>query len=548
MAVKYDKDTDYMALMNESKAKGNMQAYKIYEEKRNAKINDLNKTNTNTNSYTSTSSSKGKDSSTPTYNEHAQYIQQVYPGGLDAYTKLQNDRYNTAYQNKDYDLLQRLDQDALRVGYSLGVPQQPQQQVQPQVMPQTDYSQQMNDLLSAVQNYQGNMPNMPYPDMGDYKFNNIQNQLSSLTNEVQNYKGADYMNMDEAIARANSQLGGMYNQTLEQALESYNKNAISRGMFGQMPVEALKQNAIAENELNKSNAVNSFGADMYSKDFNMAQQKNNDYYAQINRLSDLLGQQYNTELDKYQGDVGQYTNYYNTARQQDKDYFDNIYRQIDILGTKQNMQTNEMDRYSGNIGQFSNDYMAEINRVKGDNDPTNDWKISYLNNARNQKISGQNSAQADSQNQQYKQAMDMFGKLGYASGWIADILGVPEGTTTASYANILADNARIGSGGGSDSGDSETEVFTIAQKQALYDDALALLKIQNPYKENFTQAEIEEAYNYVYKLRMSDPADMALQNDLEDEITRRTMTSDIKAGSLPGLNAIDGGSLYDLFK
>lgn len=394
---------------------------------------------------TPTTTPTNKTTSQPTYNEHQQYIQDTFTGGYDDYKRIQQDRYNTAYTTGDYDLLQRLDKDAQRVGYNLSIPQQ---QIMPQqITPQTDNSQMLNDILSAVKTYESQIPDMPYPDMGDYKFDNIQKQLGDLTNQVKNYQGADYMNMDEAIARANSQLGGMYNESMNKAIENYNKNAIARGMYGQMPVEALKQNAIAENELNKSNAVNSFGADLYSKDFNMAQQKNNNYYAQINRLADLLGQQYNTELDQYQGDLNRYNTMYNRARQADSDYFDNIYRQLDILGTQQNMQNNEMDKYANNIGQFSNDYMAEINRVKGDNDPSNDWQIAYLQNARNQKISGQNTAQSEAQSTQYKQAMDMFSKLGYASGWVAQALGLPEGTTTASYSNSLRSKSG-GSGGG----------------------------------------------------------------------------------------------------
>ena len=54
--------------------------------------------------------------------------------------------------------------------------------------------------------------------------------------------------------------------------------------------------------------------------------------------------------------------------------------------------------------------MAEINKIQGDNDPSNDWQIAYLQDARNQKIAGQ-GAQQDSQNQTYKQAMDIGNKL-----------------------------------------------------------------------------------------------------------------------------------------
>ena len=136
---------------------------------------------------------------------------------------------------------------------------------------------------------------------------------------------------------------------------------------------------------------------LYSQDFNMAQQKDQNYYNQMNQVADLLGQQYNSELGSYQADINQYTNAYNVGRQQDQDYFDNIYRQLDLLGTQNNVKNNEMDRYAQNIGQFSNDYMAEINKIQNDNDPSNDWRIGYLQDARNQKVSGIEQGQAQAQ-------------------------------------------------------------------------------------------------------------------------------------------------------
>ena len=490
-----------------------------------------------------------------TTNEHADYINKTYSGGLGAYTNTQNDRYNTALQNNDVELLNKLNADASRVGYKLtnNQPVQPVQQ---------DYSQQINDLLSAVQGYQSNVPDMKYPDMSQYNFDGIQKQLGNLTNELGNYQGANYMNMDEAIARANSQLGGMYQQNMDKAIGEYNRNAIQRGMFGQMPVEALKQNAMAENELNKSNAVNSFGANLYSQDFNMAQQKDQNYYNQMNQVADLLGQQYNSELGSYQADINQYTNAYNVGRQQDQDYFDNINRQLSLLGTQNNVKNNEMDRYAQNIGQFSNDYMAEINKVKNDNDPSNDWRISYLQDARNQKVSGieQGQAQAQTQGQEklYNQAMDMFGKLGYASGWIAEALGVPEGTNTYQYANILADNARqdarLNSGGSGGSGGGSSEIpdealeaypeITFPQKISLWNEATEIAKSKKSGMGGMlegelpTQQEIYAEYLNLAKVFSGNPfelqSDDALLKELERETSIRNQTP--KYYSDPGLS------------
>jgi hypothetical protein len=485
-----------------------------------------------------TTTSKTTKPTTPTYNEHQQYIQDTHPGGYDAYVQLQNDRYNTALQNSsdpaNVDLLRRLQEDSQRVGYSLT----PNYQVQP-ATPQTpeipDFSKEIKDLYSAIKNYQPQMPNIPYPDMKDYNFGDIQNQLNALTSQVQNYQGADYMSMDEAIARANSQLSGMYNQALEQALEQYNKNAISRGMFGQLPVEALKAQAISESELDKANAINALGANLYSQDFDMAQRENQNYYQQINKLADLLGQQYNTELGRYQSDLNRYNTLYNQARLADQDYFNNIARQLDLLETQYNMQNREIDRYVQNIGQFSNDYMAEILKLQNDNDPSNDWKIAYLQNARNQKIAGMNEAEAKSQSELYKQAMDMFSKLGYATGWVAQALGLPEGTTTATY-------ARLNTGGGSSSGGTNSppdNIFpdmTIPQKLNIWQQATEIAKSSKPPTTDSYgniieyQPSYDEIYQFYIRLATQlgySPYDLqfddSLLQALEEEMTRRTI-------------------------
>ena len=461
-----------------------------------------------------TTKSKTTKPTTPTYNEHQQYIQDTHPGGYDAYVQLQNDRYNTALQNSsdpaNVDLLRRLQEDSQRVGYSL-TPNYQVQPVTPQIPEIPDFSKEIKDLYSAIQNYQPQMPNIPYPNMKNYNFGDIQNQLNALTSQVQNYQGADYMNMDEAIARASSQLGGMYNQALEQALEQYNKNAISRGMFGQLPVEALKAQAISESELDKANAINALGANLYSQDFDMAQRENQNYYQQINKLADLLGQQYNTELGRYQSDLNRYNTLYNQARQADQDYFNNIARQLDLLETQYNMQNREIDRYVQNIGQFSNDYMAEILKLQNDNDPSNDWKIAYLQNARNQKIAGMNEAEAKSQSELYKQAMDMFSKLGYATGWVAQALGLPEGTTTATYARL---NTGGGSGGSGSSGSKSPDLNLQELTQQ------ARLIASSMYPEGYTQAQLNDIINTLYEFW--ETGDTKVLNKIKNYIPSRS--------------------------
>jgi hypothetical protein len=151
------------------------------------------------------------------------------------------------------------------------------------------------------------------------------------------------------------------------------------------------------------------------------------------------------------------------------------------------MQNREIDRYVQNIGQFSNDYMAEILKLQNDNDPSNDWKIAYLQNARNQKIAGMNEAEAKSQSELYKQAMDMFSKLGYATGWIAQALGIPEGTTTATY-------ARLNSGGSSGSSGSKSPDLNLQELTQQ-----ARLIASSMYPKGYTQAQLNDIINTLYE-------------------------------------------------
>lgn len=48
--------------------------------------------------------------------------------------------------------------------------------------------------------------------------------------------------------------------------------------------------------------------------------------------------------------------------------------------------------FANTIGAYSNDYQAEINKVTGNNDASDDWKIPYLQQARNEKIQAQQAA------------------------------------------------------------------------------------------------------------------------------------------------------------
>ena len=103
-------------------------------------------------------------------------------------------------------------------------------------------------------------------------------QIGDLISALQTYQGEKSMSKDESNARAYAQLNNQYNAGLDKTLDNYNKDAVSRGMFGQLPIEALKANAMSESELNKASAISDLGNSMYTQDFDMARQKDQDFY------------------------------------------------------------------------------------------------------------------------------------------------------------------------------------------------------------------------------------------------------------------------------
>lgn len=349
-------------------------------------------------------------------------------------------------------------------------------------------------------------------------------QINDLISAIQNYQNTQSMGRDESQARAYSQLNNLYNANLDKTLDNYNKDAISRGMFGQLPTEALKQNAISESELNKSSAINDLANSLYIQDFNMARQKDQDFYNKQNNLLNVLTQGYNIDKDIYQ--------------------------------TQQNQQNAEKQEWINNIGQYSNDYQAEINNLMNDGDSSNDWKIAYLQNARNQKITGIGQAESKQQEQLYKQAMDMFDMLGYADGWIANTLGIPEGTTTAQYSNQLFNQRNKSSGSGGSGGNVPKEILntfpelSVPQKIDIWQQATEIATKKEPIYNMagmITGYEtIQPSYQEIYQIYLqlatligNSPyevqIDDELQKELEKEMQRRKLLEDFRSGNLPNL-------------
>ena len=67
-----------------------------------------------------------------------------------------------------------------------------------------------------------------------------------------------------------------------------------------------------------------------------------------------------------------------------------------------NALANEKSEYANTIGAYYNDYQAEINRVLNNNDASDDWKVPYLQAARQKKILDMKNAQAAADQQAFE--------------------------------------------------------------------------------------------------------------------------------------------------
>jgi len=135
-----------------------------------------------------------------------------------------------------------------------------------------------------------------------------------------------------------------------------NRTGALQGTLGNLGTQ--EATAFADIARDKTNVLNNYESDVAGAKAGMNAQSLQDYINQSNRNQDIQLQQ--TNLD------------YN--------------RQQDTKNTDYNRLQNTKGEYADTINQFYNNYQAEINKVQNDGDPTNDWQISMLTAARQQKI------------------------------------------------------------------------------------------------------------------------------------------------------------------
>jgi len=144
----------------------------------------------------------------------------------------------------------------------------------------------------------------------------------------------------------------------------------------------------------------------------------------------------------------EYEDRYNTQQQQQVSNTSSILNTL--LGIEDTDYTREtaaeekkVSDYLNTIGQYSDNYKLETNRIETNiakGDTSEQWKLPYLNTARQEKIAAQAEAEAaaaaattKAEKEAYEAALDMWETSGTATSDIASILGVEPGAKTADY-------------------------------------------------------------------------------------------------------------------
>lgn len=95
----------------------------------------------------------------------------------------------------------------------------------------------------------------------DKLYNAIMDAGYSNTPKLSDY---DTLTWEQALAQAGEQLNGQYNEQLDSTLDSLNQKALETGFYGQLPTEALRQQAAASSEVERQSAINDLARELLS--------------------------------------------------------------------------------------------------------------------------------------------------------------------------------------------------------------------------------------------------------------------------------------------
>lgn len=107
-------------------------------------------------------------------------------------------------------------------------------------------------------------------------------------NNVPKLSDYDTLTWEQALAQAGEQMNGRYDQQLNNTLDSLNQKALETGFYGQLPTEALRQQAAASNEVERQSAINDLARNLMSDSRDYAQtQLTADTQTSQNRVSTI---------------------------------------------------------------------------------------------------------------------------------------------------------------------------------------------------------------------------------------------------------------------
>lgn len=107
-------------------------------------------------------------------------------------------------------------------------------------------------------------------------------------NNVPKLSDYDTLTWEQALAQAGEQMNRQYDQQLNNTLDSLNQKALETGFYGQLPTEALRQQAAASNEVERQSAINDLARSLMSDSRDYAQtQLTADTQTSQNRVSTI---------------------------------------------------------------------------------------------------------------------------------------------------------------------------------------------------------------------------------------------------------------------
>lgn len=109
------------------------------------------------------------------------------------------------------------------------------------------------------QDVSGRLDVVQREDIQDYENKNLNELTNSILgagfNNVPQWNDYNSLTWDQALAMAEEQVNGAFSKQLDTTLDKLNTSALQTGFYGQLPAEQLRQNAIAESEVERQQAI-----------------------------------------------------------------------------------------------------------------------------------------------------------------------------------------------------------------------------------------------------------------------------------------------------